>query len=108
MDDGVAAPAGDQVPVDRHRRHERSREGGSEASPEQAVGEARIHRTRHEQHECVVVNMSGDILLQRLPGVRVAHRLDNVSDGGDHELGLLVVDVVAAPLGDDMLAPGDE
>jgi hypothetical protein len=28
--------------------------------------------------------------------------------GGDHELGLLVVDVVASPLGDDMLSLGDE
>jgi len=34
--------------------------------------------------------------------------LDDVSDRGDHELGLLVLDVVAALLGGDVLAVWDE
>src|SRR6266487_769734 len=42
--------------------------------------------------------------LGRLPGAGVAHSLDDLPDGVDHELGLVVLDDVAAPLGDDMLA----
>jgi hypothetical protein len=46
--------------------------------------------------------------LRRLPGPGVAYGLDDVSDRGDHELGLLVLDVVAALLGDDVLAVWDK
>ena len=35
-------------------------------------------------------------------------RLHYLLNRGDYELGLLVVDVVSALLGDDVLAPGDE
>src|SRR6266516_2757489 len=46
--------------------------------------------------------------LRRLPGPGVVYGLDDVSDCGDHELGLLVLDVVAALLRDGVLAVSDK
>jgi len=46
--------------------------------------------------------------LRGLPGAGVVHGLDDVSDRGDHEPRLLVLDVVAALPGDEVLAVWDE
>jgi hypothetical protein len=74
------------------------------------LGASGIHHSCWSASRASVRKIPSDVRtlqpLPRLPGAGLADRRDHVSDGGDHELGLLVVDFVAAPLGDDMLALG--